>query len=263
VQIVDKHCLSCYHLIITCDKQGELAQYASVNKQKVIVLPPESNDKSLAMTGSYSGMLLAGLLLANIKHLEETKEQIDLLITYGNKILNDYQNPLQIIAQKSFSRSVFLGSGPLFGTATESTLKLQELTDGSIICKSESYLGFRHGPKAVIDKSTLICYLISNDSHIQNYEYDLINAMHNGHKPMAEIAVCEGTCLEKKFELLITLSSGDKKLEEEFLSVCYVLPGQIIAFYKSLSLGYKPDNPSISGAISRVVEGVKIYNKEN
>jgi tagatose-6-phosphate ketose/aldose isomerase len=215
------------------------------------------------MTDSYSGMLLAGLLIANINHLDRIKGQIEILIKYGNQILSNYLNPLQTIAQKNFSRSVFLGSGPLYGTATESALKLQELTDGSIICKSETYLGFRHGPKAVIDQKSLICYFISNDSHIQNYEYDLINTMLNGQKPKAEIAVCEGNCLDKKFDLLIKLSIGEKALEEEFLSVCYILPGQILAFYKSLSLGYKPDNPSVSGAISRVVEGVIIYHKNN
>ena len=35
--------------------------------------------------------------------------------------------------------------------------------------------------------------------------------------------------------------------------------GQIMGYYKSLQLGLNPDNPSISGAISRVVQGVKIY----
>ncbi len=263
VEISDAYCLKCYHLIITCDKDGALAQYNTKNKKLVVVLPPESNDKSLAMTGSYSGMLLAGLLTANIKHLERIKGQIEVLIKYGNQILSDYVNPLQKIAQKNFSRSVFLGSGPLFGTATESALKLQELTDGSIICKSESYLGFRHGPKAVIDQKSLICYFISNDKHIQNYEYDLINTMLNGQRPVAEIAVCEGNCLDRGFDLLVKLSTGEEVLEEEFLSVCYILPGQILAFYKSLSLGYKTDNPSVSGAISRVVEGVIIYHKNN
>jgi tagatose-6-phosphate ketose/aldose isomerase len=35
---------------------------------------------------------------------------------------------------------------------------------------------------------------------------------------------------------------------------------QILAFYKSLRLGLKPDAPSTTGAITRVVEGVQIYS---
>jgi len=259
-QLADKYCLKCYHLIITCDQDGELANYSAKTRKKVLLLPPESNDKSLAMTGSYSGMLLAGLLIANIDRMNACKEQVDVLYKYGKLILDKYVSPLQMIAEKSFLRAVFLGSGPIFGTATESHLKLQELTDGSIICKSESYLGFRHGPKAVIDQSSLVCYLISNNKQVQEYEFDLIKDMKKGRKPMFEIAVCEENCIDKKFDLLIQLSDNGVKLEEDFLTVCFILPGQILAFFKSLSLEYKPDSPSISGAISRVVEGVKIYH---
>jgi len=259
-QLADKYCLKCYHLIVTCDENGELANYSPKTKKMVLLLPPESNDQSLAMTGSYSGMLLAGLLIANINRLDACSDQIKMLCKYGKLILDKYVTPLQSIAQKSFNRGVFLGSGPIFGTATESNLKLQELTDGNVICKSETYLGFRHGPKAVIDQSTLICYLMSNEKHVQDYEFDLIKAMKKGKKPMAQIAVCEGNCTMKDFDLIIQLSDCGKKLEDEILTVCFIMPAQILAFFKSLSLGCKPDNPSVSGAISRVVEGVKIYN---
>ena len=50
-----------------------------------------------------------------------------------------------------------------------------------------------------------------------------------------------------------------EKLPEDFLPVCCVIPGQLIGFYKSLQMGLSPDNPSRSGAISRVVNGVNIY----
>jgi tagatose-6-phosphate ketose/aldose isomerase len=36
----------------------------------------------------------------------------------------------------------------------------------------------------------------------------------------------------------------------------------MLGLFKSLALGLKPDNPSVSGAISRVVEGVVIYDDE-
>ena len=53
----------------------------------------------------------------------------------------------------------------LKGIARESHLKLQELTDGKVICKYDSFMGFRHGPKAVIDEDTLLVYLFSNNQY--------------------------------------------------------------------------------------------------
>lgn len=256
----DKYCRKCFHLIITCNPEGQLANFSTKNPKLVIVLPPESNDKSLAMTGSYSGMLLTGLLIANINNYKRAGNQVEILHRYGNYLLKEYLAPLRDIASKSFSRAVFLGSGPQYGTAKESQLKLQEMTDGYIICKSESYLGFRHGPKAVIDNKTLVCYLISNVKQVQSYENDLIEAMKIGRTPMLEMIICEIPPSSKEFDLQIQLSHNGEELEEEFLAVCNILPGQLLAFFKSMSLGLKPDSPSESGAISRVVEGVKIYN---
>jgi tagatose-6-phosphate ketose/aldose isomerase len=48
-------------------------------------------------------------------------------------------------------------------------------------------------------------------------------------------------------------------LQEDYLSIVSVLPAQMIGFFKSLNLGLKPDTPSESGTITRVVEGVEIY----
>ena len=73
--------------------------------------------------------------------------------------------------------------------------------------------------------------------------------------------------LEKSKEnycLNLSIKMGDDKetLYEEFLAVCSVLPAQILGYYKSVELGLNPDNPSESGAISRVVQGVNIYSYE-
>jgi len=62
VDLADRLCKKCFHIIITCDPEGRLALLHTSSPKLLIVLPPEANDKSLAMTGSYSGMLLSGLL---------------------------------------------------------------------------------------------------------------------------------------------------------------------------------------------------------
>ncbi|HEY4290509.1 MAG TPA: SIS domain-containing protein [Puia sp.] len=262
LELADRLCKKCFHLIITCNEEGALAQYASTNPVSVFVLPPEANDKSLAMTGSYSSMLLTALLITRPKEKEFCRNQVRLLISIAEKIVAEHTENIRKIAEKKFERAVFLGSGPLFGTATEAALKLQELTDGQVICKTDSYLGFRHGPKAVVDETTLIFYFFSNDDHVNRYETDLLQAMNTGNSALFHLAVAEQPVRHETIQATIGLSNGDGRLAEDFLTVCSILPAQLLGFFKSLSLGLMPDSPSVSGAISRVVEGVTIYPVE-
>lgn len=258
-ELADNLCKRCIHLIITCDGSGRLANYRTNSKKLVILLPPSSNDKGLAMTGSYSGMLLCGILLARLNEIDSLGKQIRTLYDYGKKILSNYSEKIREIASLDFKRAVFLGSGPFFGTATESHLKLQELTDGIIICKNETYLGFRHGPKAVTDESTLVVFIFSNKPYVWQYERDLVLSMKKGKKPLCTIGVFETNVDGLKFDLGIRLSDSGNQLDEDFLTICDVIPAQLLGYYKSLALGLRPDNPSKSGAISRVVENVNIY----
>lgn len=73
VRLADAHCNEIYHLIITCNPDGELAAYANDcgGNCLALVLPEGSNDNSLAMTGSFTSMLLAILLVAGIDQLDQ------------------------------------------------------------------------------------------------------------------------------------------------------------------------------------------------
>lgn len=259
VSLADKLCKKCFHLIITCDGKGELANYQTHSPKFVFILPEESNDQSLAMTGSYSGMLLTGLLLTRIGNWDAMEGIVNNLSGYGSRILTAFAPMLNKVASMPFERAVFLGSGPFLGTATESHLKLQELTDGSIICKEDSYLGFRHGPKAVINGHSLVVFILSNDPYVHRYEADLIQSMNRGKKALYTIGIAESPVHDLHFDLSVEMSDAGRQLDEDMLTVPSILPAQLLGFYKSLSLGLMPDAPSVSGAISRVVEGVKIY----
>ncbi|MBO0590170.1 SIS domain-containing protein [Cellulophaga sp. E16_2] len=259
VKFADKYSENCYHLIITCNAAGSLAQQSFKNKSYVFILPEAANDKSLAMTGSYSGMILSALLINDIENIRALKATVDKVCKYGATILETYLDTIKDIAALPFDRTVFLGSGPQYGTAMESHLKLQELSDGQVICKNDSYLGFRHGPKAVVNEKTLLVYYFSNKQEVFVYEKDLVKAMEEGKKPLFQLGVSETNLPKLGLDKLIVLSDDDETLDESYLSVCTILVGQLLGFYKSLDLGLNPDSPSLSGAISRVVKGVKIY----
>jgi len=258
--LANQFCDSIYHLIITCNPQGKLARNVNSENSLVIVLPPETNDQGLAMTGSFTSMLLMAILISKISQLESLKEDMKTLYRYGKKIIDNYADQLKSICELPFERAVFLGSGCLMGCAEECHLKLQELTDGYIISKFDSFLGFRHGPKAVINPKTLMVYLFSSDPYVFQYERDLLQHINAGEQGKYSIAVMEHEMPGVDVNLKIILNSNDNKsIDSDFLPVCDVLIGQILGFYKSLQLGLKPDMPSASGAITRVVQGVKIY----
>jgi tagatose-6-phosphate ketose/aldose isomerase len=248
-----------YHLIITCSNNSELLKIINGKDHFVFLMPPEADDKGLAMTGSFTSMLLAGLLISLINKQVDFEDQINTVYSYGKKILKENSSELKRIAEMDFNRAVFLGSGMLKGVARESQLKLQELTDGKVICKYDSFLGFRHGPKAVINEKTLIVYLFSNNGYANKYEIDLVKGINDGRKTLCSIGFMEEEINMPGLDLKIVLSGNGSKLSEDFLPVVSVLPAQILGFYKSINLGLKPDSPSDSGMIHRVVQGVKIY----
>jgi tagatose-6-phosphate ketose/aldose isomerase len=260
VKLAETHCDDLYQLIITCNKNGELALHSRNDHTYVFILPEETNDRSLAMTSSFSSMLLAGLLILNLDEVDNMRGLIENLCSCGRYILEENLSLLRTIATQDFRRAVFLGSGPLFGIAHESHLKVQELSDGKVICKYDSFLGFRHGPRAVVDESTLITYLLSPHDHARKYEMDLIRSIDES--PTGAKSVGVGHHLKEQgleFDYAIQLHECAPDVPDEFYSVIYILPAQIIGFYKSLDLGLEPDSPSKGGSISRVVQGVTIY----
>jgi hypothetical protein len=48
---------------------------------------------------------------------------------------------------------------------------------------------------------------------------------------------------------------------DDYQSPAYVIVGQALGVFKSLAYGLKPDSPSEAGVISRVVQGVQIYDR--
>jgi tagatose-6-phosphate ketose/aldose isomerase len=227
-----------------------------------ILLPPETNDASLAMTSSYSTMLLVCSMIANIGNIASQEEYIRTLASCVGTAMDKYEEAIQGIAGIDFKRAVFLGSGPLKGVAEESRLKLQELTDGSVMCAYDSFLGFRHGPKAVVHDDTLLIYLLSDKPAVLRYELDLVRQIKEKGGNKGCILVCQSKpealgdyngnlCVEIGLPANMPLC---------YSCVSYIFVAQLLGMFKSMDFGLCPDTPSVSGNISRVVEGVTLYN---
>lgn len=262
IEKVDKYCRQSFHIIVTCNEKGDLFQRAASPNTLKILLPPETNDEGLAMTSSFSSLMLTYILIAKIDKLHEERRNVIQLSTWGNFMLRNYEKSIAKLASLNFTRAVFLGSGLLKGIAEESQLKLQELTDGRVICSFNSFLGFRHGPIAVVNEETLLVYLFAEGESTMRYEYDLVRQINIGKKGMAQVAVShkpvniDGVA----FDLNIHFGIEEENTPPiEYLGIVDVIFAQLLGYYKSLDFGLNPDNPSESGSFSRVVEGVKIY----
>ena len=262
INLVNRTAGKAAHIYITCNEKGQMAVMADKNPDNtlLLLLPPETNDLSLAMTSSYSSMYLACAMVANIERIEEHKAQIEAVSAATAAALDKYEGSIRDMAGRSFNRAVFLGSGELMGVAEESRLKLQELTDGTVMCAFDSFLGFRHGPKAVINKDTLIVYLLSEEPATQRYEYDLIRQIKANNTIAGYVGVSQSKpAIEEDYFDLNIIIGIPTEVKRCYKSVSYIVAAQLLGFYKALDLKRSPDNPSVSGNISRVVEGVTIY----
>lgn len=241
------------HLIITCNPRGLLARHPTPNPKAVFLLPAQADDRGLAMTGSFTAMALAGLLLGELADLGPSRPRVQALVEAG-RILLGQGDVFRRAARLDFRRAVFLGSGPLRGAARECHLKLQELTSGAVSCTFDSFLGFRHGPKAVVDPQTLLVFLFSGSSAVQPYEQDLLAEINGGERGLFRLGV-GGRALPPDVDAALPLSG----VPDDERAIASVLTAQVLGVYRSLALRLRPDNPSPSGAISRVVRGVTIH----
>lgn len=246
------------NLVICCNKEGKLMHMNARNSTKIL-LPENANDKGLAMTSSVSSMALTVLLMARIHEIKNLRNQVSLLNTYVKMVIQENKSVFEKVISTDYERVVFLGSGAFLGLAREAHLKLQELTNGKVICKFDSFLGFRHGPKAVVNEKTLMFYLFSNVPYVRQYELDMVNSMTGKINPAYSLGVSEDTFETDGLDQLITFSESGAQLDESFLMLAELVVVQLFSFYKSTYEGINPDNPSVNGSIHRVVQGVKIY----
>lgn len=262
VEAAEAVCTNLYHLFVTCNHEGTLSKLANDRENCFALnLTPETHDQSFAMTSSFSNMLMATYLAFNLDRLEEITAMIDKICAAGQAFLdNGWGIAKQVVEEFDFNRIVYLGNIALKGISQESALKMLELTAGQVATMYDSPLGFRHGPKSIIDDRTLTVVYVSDDPYRRQYEYDLIKEMSGQRKKNRIVAVvntpCEG--LEKLVDYTVEMKVGTD-MDNMLLGFDYILFAQVLAVMKSLSLGITPDNPCPTGEVNRVVKGVTLY----
>lgn len=251
VDLVDAVVAEAHHLVITCNAVSELAKRSNGNTH-VVVLPEATHDRSFAMTSSFSAMMLAALsILGGVDALEA---RVPAIASAVEGVLAQCEPLVADLAARGFKRVVYLGSGVFKGLAREAALKLMELSDGAVVTAFDTAMGFRHGPKTIINADTLAVVFVSNDPLTHRYDLDIVEELRSdGHcGALTVISAQPGDGAD------ITIAGMAEAADADLL-FSFIVPAQLFGLHVSLALGLTPDRPNASGTVNRVVQGVRIY----
>jgi len=147
-------------IAIFCTSKNPLQELVTVP-----ILLPGVDEQSTVMTRSFTSMLLSlQYVAATLAGKPDFIQELHTLPVTAEKVLHNLPMRVREFAsQNRFADYVCLGQGPYFGLACESGLKLTEMSCS--YTQAFHTLEFRHGPKSVVSRETLIICLLSQSNY--------------------------------------------------------------------------------------------------
>lgn len=246
-----------YQVTITCASEGELALQAQGDDRNLLLLQPApSNDAGFAMTSSFTSMMLTALLVFDPTEFAVKAERFEVLVRLARKVLDNVADVKELV-DLDFNRVIYLGAGPFFGLSHEAQLKILELTAGQVATMYESPVGFRHGPKSLINGQTIVLIFGSTRAYTHQYDLDLVREV-AGDKIARRVVLLSDQAFDLENVKEVVLGCGGV-LTDIYRVFPYIVYGQLFALLTSLKVKNKPDTPSPTGTVNRVVQGVIIH----
>src|ERR1044072_2753128 len=107
------------HLVITCNQNGKMARLGNRGNVLSLVLNDAVNDRGLAMTSSFSNMVIVAQALAHIRTLDAYSSIVESMANSASMFLRSAAQTCERLVDEGFSRVCFLGTGPLKEAAIE------------------------------------------------------------------------------------------------------------------------------------------------
>jgi tagatose-6-phosphate ketose/aldose isomerase len=262
--LADRMLSEVHHLVITCNEQGRLArEHTGRPSSHVLLMPAAADDQGFAMTSSFTCMTLAALLALGGEAYTGVAERLAAAVESitGKEAVDRTAGAL---VDRAPERIVFLGSGSLKGLAEESALKVVELTGGALVTVADSSMGFRHGPKAVLNDRTVAVVYLSNDPYTRRYDLDIAAELRGNLPPRSVVTVSadlgDGTEGSGDDAWLLPGLGG---VPDVALALSAVVYAQLVALRASQARGLRPDNPFPAGEVNRVVAGVTLHELQD
>lgn len=255
LQLAEAYIEDVYHMIITCNPKGKLAQIAS--ERTLILTFSEIEDLAFAMTSSVTGMMLAAYAAFGIK--ADYSQMVERIAEMGTQMIQEQYRDIFQIMTPEINRLVVLGSANLYGAAREGALKSTELTAGQMATRYDTPMGFRHGPKSFLNEKTVILFAASNNPYTRQYDLDMLRELSFSKK--SKLVVISEAYDAQIADLADVYLYGAETamLPEAFTAYMPILLAQIFSLQASLMMGCTPDNPFPTGEVNRVVQGVVIH----
>lgn len=221
-------------IAITNDLESPLAMAAEYNISLGV-----GKEKSVAATKTYTAQLTALAMLA--LSLTDTPIQLEPLQVIPEALEQALASEAQAkAAAESLSKAdhtVFIGRGFNYSTAYEISLKCKELAN--MQAEPYSSADFLHGPIAMVEPG----FPVNLVSMGTTFRDELSSLAVNVHERGAQLITIGDAVLEGHIEgqdFFIPVPSG---VPEWLSPIVATLPGQLLAYYLSISRGFDPDQP--------------------
>jgi len=230
-------------VVITCYPGSPLARAATGTS--ILLVARQGQEKSIAQTRSFSSMLVAAQGFAGaVKNSLPYVKALEGLPLIGNWLLQEKAALAQQLGEEmAWRRFFFLGSGPNYGIACEAMLKMKEMS----LSHSEAFhfMEFRHGPKSMVDESTLVVGLISEGGREQQ-----IAVLRETQELGATIlALADYDFGLQDFAHVVAFESGTSDWAR---GVLYLPVLQLMAYYRAMAKGLDPDRPTHLEAVVKL-----------
>ena len=247
-----------YQVTITCAAEGKLALQAHGDDRNLLLLQPAaSNDAGFAMTSSFTSMMLTALLVFDPTEFAVKAQRFEVVSSLARKVLDNAADVKELV-DLDFNRVIYLGAGPFFGLAHEAQLKILELTAGQVATMYESPVGFRHGPKSLINEDTVVLVFGTTTDYTRKYDLDLVREV-AGDQIARRVVLLSDQAFGLENVKEVALGCGGV-LNDIYRVFPYIVYAQLFALLTSLKVKNKPDTPSPTGTVNRVVQGVIIHD---
>ena len=216
-------------ILIGCRSESRMGRLADL-----AVVIPEADEDVIPQTRSFSSMYLAAqylvALLADDAELADALRRLPELLP---ALLERWEPVVQGAAEADWNQAFFLGGGPLYGVAVEATLKLVEMSLSSTVAYHT--LEVRHGPRSIINESTLVVGLGSLRG--APYERQVLAELAEETPYVLAFTPGDGWDLSG---IAKEIALGDR-VPEHALGLLYLPLLQLLAYHRSLHNGVNPD----------------------
>lgn len=218
---------------VTCNAHSALEELCTETLKL-----PWADEKSMVMTRSFTSILLLfesmGAKLAGDAVLASA---LDGLPEKTARWLDANVDKIRALGTKGrFADFVFLGQGAHYWLAQEAALKMTEMS--SSYAQAYHTLEFRHGPKSIASRETLVTFLLS-DAAIQE-ELPLIGELKKLGAATLVVANRATQELRRNSDLLIELGLDEPEYARMSMTA---IPAQILGLAVGLRKGLNPDIP--------------------